>query len=137
LAFIATYWILLILTFLEKGRPLTANWISDSIAALGLLVLIWARVSLGRNIGFVPAQRDLVQTGAYAYMRHPVYTGILLTHIAFLIRAYSPLNALLMGLGILWLIPIKSLVEEQFLSADPQYAAYMQKVRARWIPFLI
>jgi protein-S-isoprenylcysteine O-methyltransferase Ste14 len=137
LAFIATYWILLILTFLEKGRPLTANWISDSIAALGLLVLIWARVSLGRNIGFVPAQRDLVQTGAYAYMRHPVYTGILLTHIAFLIRAYSPLNALLMGLGVLWLIPIKSLVEEQFLSADPQYAAYMQNVRARWIPFVI
>jgi protein-S-isoprenylcysteine O-methyltransferase Ste14 len=137
LAFIATYWLLLILAFLQKGRPVAPNWISDSIAALGLLVLIWARVSLGRNIGFVPAQRDLVQTGAYGYMRHPVYTGILLTHIAFLIRAYSPLNAFLMGLGILWLIPIKSLVEEQFLSADPQYAAYMQKVRARWIPFVI
>ena len=34
-------------------------------------------------------------------------------------------------------IPIKSLVEEDFLRADPQYAAYMQRVRARWIPFLV
>src|SRR5215813_6816258 len=137
LAFVATYWLLLILIFLEKGRPLAPNWISDSIAALGLLVLVWARLSLGRNIGFVPAQRELVQTGAYAYMRHPVYTGLLLTHIAFVLRAFSPLNALLMGLGVFWFIPVKSLVEEDFLRADPQYAAYMQKVRARWIPFVI
>jgi len=137
LAFVATYWLALILTFLQKGRPLTANWISDSIAALGLLVFIWARLSLGRNIGFVPAQRELVQTGAYAYMRHPVYTGLLLTHIAFVLRAFSPLNALLMGLGVFWFIPVKSLVEEDFLRADPRYAAYMQKVRARWIPFVI
>jgi len=42
-----------------------------------------------------------------------------------------------MGLRILWFIPIKSLVEESFLRADPQYADYMQQVRARWIPYLI
>jgi len=28
-------------------------------------------------------------------------------------------------------------VEEDFLRADPQYAAYMKKVRARWIPYVI
>jgi protein-S-isoprenylcysteine O-methyltransferase Ste14 len=98
---------------------------------------VWARFSLGRNIGFVPAQRELVHTGAYAYMRHPVYTGMLLTNIAFVLRAFSPLNALLMGLGAFWFIPVKSLVEEDFLRDDPQYAAYMQRVRARWIPFVI
>jgi protein-S-isoprenylcysteine O-methyltransferase Ste14 len=122
---------------LQKGRPLAGNWITDSIAALGLLVVVWARFSLGRNIGFVPAQRELVHTGAYAYMRHPIYTGMLLTNIAFVLRAFSPLNALLMGLGAFWFIPVKSLVEEDFLRHDPQYAAYMQKVRARWIPFVI
>jgi len=35
---------------LEKERPLTPNWVSDSIAILGILVAIWARFSLGRNI---------------------------------------------------------------------------------------
>jgi protein-S-isoprenylcysteine O-methyltransferase Ste14 len=116
---------------------LAANWIPDSIAAVGLLVVVWVRFSLGRNIGFVPAQRELVHTGAYAYMRHPIYTGMLLTNIAFVLRAFSPMNALLMGLGAFWFIPVKSLVEEDFLRDDPQYAAYMQKVRARWIPFVI
>jgi hypothetical protein len=72
LAFVATYWQLLVLGFLQRGRPLVANWISDVIAALSLFIFVWARLSLGRNIGFVPAQRELVHSGAYAYMRHPV-----------------------------------------------------------------
>lgn len=137
LAFVASYWLVFIIFFLQKGRPLTANWITDSLAILGLVVMLWARLSLGRNIGLVPAQRELVHSGAYAFMRHPVYTGLLFTSLAFVLRAYSPLNALLMGLGVFWFIPVKSLVEEDFLRHDPQYAAYMLKVRARWIPFLI
>ena len=137
LAFFATYWLLFIIFFLQGGRPLMANWITDSLAILGFLVMLWARMSLGRNIGFVPAQRELVSTGAYAFMRHPVYTGLLITSAAFVLRAYSPLNALLLGLGVFWFIPIKSLVEEDFLRQDPQYADYMKRVRARWIPFVI
>src|SRR5690348_11567688 len=95
LAFVATYWQLLVLGLLQQGRPLAPNSITDAIAAVGVLIVIWARLSLGRNIGFVPAQRELVDTGAYAFMRHPVYTGGLLTNIAFLLRAFSPVNALL------------------------------------------
>ena len=137
LAFVASYWLVFIIFFLQEGNALVANWITNSLAILGLLVMLWARISLGRNIGMVPAQRELVHRGAYAFMRHPVYTGILLTSTAFVLRAYSPLNVLLMGLGVFWFIPVKSLVEENFLRADPQYAAYMQRVRARWIPFVI
>jgi protein-S-isoprenylcysteine O-methyltransferase Ste14 len=137
LAFVASYWSILVMYFLQKGRPLTSNWVSDSIAIIGILVAIFARFSLGRNIGMVPAQRELVQGGAYAFVRHPIYTGLLLSGIAFALRAYSPLNALLVGLGVFWYIPIKSLVEESFLRHDPQYAAYMQRVRSRWIPFVI
>jgi protein-S-isoprenylcysteine O-methyltransferase Ste14 len=137
LAFVASYWLVFMIFFLQKGNALVANWITNSLAILGLLVMLWARISLGRNIGMVPAQRELVHSGAYAFMRHPVYTGLLLTSTAFVLRAYSPLNVLLMGLGVFWFIPVKSLVEENFLRADPQYAAYMQRVRARWIPFVI
>ena len=137
LAFVASYWLVFIIFFLQKGSPLVANWLTDSLAVLGLVVVLWARISLGKNIGFVPAQRELVSNGAYAYMRHPVYTGVLITTIAFVLRAYSPLNVLLLGLGAFWFIPIKSLIEESFLRHDPQYAAYMQRVRSRWIPFVI
>ena len=137
LAFVASYWSILVMYFLQKGRPVAPNWLTDSVAILGILVVIWARFSLGRNIGMVPAQRELVQDGAYAFMRHPIYTGVLLSSTAFVVRAYSPLNILLVGLGVFWFIPIKSLVEESFLRHDLQYAAYVQKVRARWIPFVI
>jgi protein-S-isoprenylcysteine O-methyltransferase Ste14 len=137
LAFVASYWLVFIIFFLQRGNALVANWITNALAILGLLVMLWARISLGRNIGLVPAQRELVHSGAYAFMRHPVYTGLLLTSTAFVLRAYSPLNVLLMGLGVFWFIPVKSLVEESFLRHDPQYAAYMQRVRARWIPFVI
>ena len=137
LAFVASYWLVFIIFFLQKGRPLVADWLTNSLAAIGLAIVVWARFSLGRNIGLVPAQRELVHTGAYAFMRHPVYTGILVSHTAFVLRAYSPLNLMLLGVGVLWFIPIKSLVEEDFLRGDPQYAAYMQRVRARWIPFVL
>jgi protein-S-isoprenylcysteine O-methyltransferase Ste14 len=39
--------------------------------------------------------------------------------------------------GVPFLAPVKCLVEEDFLRADPQYAAYRQRVWARWIPFVI
>ena len=137
LAFVASYWQLLVIGLLQAGHPLVSNWVTTLLASLGLVVMVWARLSLGRNIGFVPAQRQLVNSGAYAFMRHPVYTAGLLTNGALLLRAFSPLNALVIGFGIFWFIPVKSLVEEDFLRSDPEYAAYMRTVRGRWIPFLV
>jgi len=42
----------------------------------------------------------------------------------------------LFSIGIV-LFMIKSVVEENFLRADPEYAAYMQRVRWRWIPGIV
>jgi len=136
LAFVATYWPLLMLGLMQKGQPVVSNAVSDAVAICSLLVIAWARLSLGRNIGFVPAQREIVTAGAYRYVRHPIYTGLFLGSLGIALRAYSPLNVLVLGLGILWFL-IKSVVEENFLSADTQYAAYLQRVRARWIPFIV
>jgi protein-S-isoprenylcysteine O-methyltransferase Ste14 len=97
LAFVASYWQLLVVCLLQQGCPLAPNLVTNSITILGLLVIIWARFSLGRNIGFVPAQSELVRRGAYAYMRHPVYIGGFFTSLAFLLRAYSLPNLLLIA----------------------------------------
>lgn len=136
LAFVATYWSILVFSLIQPGRPVAAQWITDGLAIIAFVITVWARLSLGRNIGFVPAQRQLVDTGAYRYLRHPIYTGVLISYLAFGLRAYSPRNVLLFALGVFWIIPIKSIVEENFLRQDPQYAEYMQRVRARWIPFV-
>ena len=132
---VASYWQLLILGLIQRGQPLVPSRVSDAVAICSLVMIVWARLSLGRNIGFVPAQREIVTSGAYRYMRHPIYTGIFLASIGVSLRAYSPRNLVLVSLGVSWFL-VKSIVEENFLRADPQYAAYMQRVRARWIPFV-
>ncbi len=48
---------------------------------LGLELAVWARVHLGRNWGMpasVKEDPELVTSGPYRAIRHPVYTGILL-----------------------------------------------------------
>jgi protein-S-isoprenylcysteine O-methyltransferase Ste14 len=51
------------------------------IFVLGLALAVWARVYLGRNWGMPMSQKadpELVTTGPYARVRHPIYSGILL-----------------------------------------------------------
>jgi protein-S-isoprenylcysteine O-methyltransferase Ste14 len=136
LAFVATYWPVLTVGLIQKGQSVAPDWLTESVGICSLGVTIWARVSLGRNIGFVPAQREIVTSGTYRYMRHPIYTGLFLGYFGLALRAYSPRNTVILALGTSWFV-IKSVVEESFLSADPQYANYLRRVRARWIPFII
>ena len=51
---------------------------------LGLAFAIWARVHIGRNWGTPMTQKDepeLVTSGPYRLVRHPIYSGILLANI--------------------------------------------------------
>jgi protein-S-isoprenylcysteine O-methyltransferase Ste14 len=136
LAFVNSYFPQAIVPLFDRGRLLVSPLLSNGLALTALLFTVWARLSLGRNIGFVPAQREIVTAGAYRYVRHPIYTGLILSFLAVALRIYSPRNAALLATAVFWMI-LKSFVEESFLRADPQYAAYMKTVRARWIPFVV
>ncbi len=57
------------------------NIIGIILCIAGFMLAIWARVHLGRNWGMpmsVKKDAELVTTGPYAYIRHPIYAGILL-----------------------------------------------------------
>jgi protein-S-isoprenylcysteine O-methyltransferase Ste14 len=133
LAFVATYGIFFVNAFAWTGRPLVPPAVSNWLAIAAGAIFIYARVSLGRSIGFVPANRGIVTRGAYKFVRHPIYTGLFVAMVAFVLRNYSPLT-LVMALTIVILFMIKSIVEERFLRTDPEYAAFMQRIRYRWIP---
>jgi protein-S-isoprenylcysteine O-methyltransferase Ste14 len=92
-------------------------------------------MSLGRNIGFVPAQRELVTSYAYSIVRHPIYAGVFLSLAGFVLRAGSLRNLLIAAISA-GLFVVKTFMEEDFLSEDPAYARYMKRVRSRWIPGL-
>ena len=52
--------------------------------AAGLGLAVWARLYIGRNWGMPMTQRqepDLVTTGPYRFIRHPIYSGVILAMI--------------------------------------------------------
>ena len=40
-------------------------------------------MALGRSFGVAPANRGIVVRGPYSFVRHPIYTGYLITHTGF------------------------------------------------------
>ena len=122
--------------FAETGTPLVSLWISNAIAACALVLSVTSRYTLGRNVSIVPAQRNLVTTGPYAYIRHPIYTVVFLTYVSLNLQCFSIVN-LVMTTTVFSLFMLKSLAEEEFLKKDTDYVAYMQKVRYRWIPYVL
>src|SRR5215469_2998590 len=66
--------------------------IALAIFVAGLALAVWARIYLGRNWGMPMSEKadpELVTTGPYRRIRHPIYTGIILAMIGTAI-AVSP-----------------------------------------------
>jgi protein-S-isoprenylcysteine O-methyltransferase Ste14 len=110
------------------------------LAGVGLFLLFigncwqaWAKLILRRSFGITPANRGVKITGAYRFMRHPMYAGYLLVHLGVLMVMFSPYNLAIYAIG--WTAQIlRLLAEERLLGQDPAYRAYMAQVRWRLIP---
>lgn len=100
---------------------------------IGIAWQLFAKLSLGRSFGLLPANRGVVSTGAYRFMRHPIYTGYLLSEIGFLLANFSTRNLVTIGVWMLLQIGRISM-EERVLSEDADYRAYKATVRYRLIP---
>jgi protein-S-isoprenylcysteine O-methyltransferase Ste14 len=136
LAFVTTYATLGFSAFAGQGVSLMSPVVGNGVAIVSMVILIYALLSLGRSIGFIPAQRKVVTQGAYRLVRHPIYTGTFVSLLAFVLRSYSMLNLTLAAV-LVALLMLRGVVEERFLREDPGYAAYLQEVRWRWIPGII
>jgi protein-S-isoprenylcysteine O-methyltransferase Ste14 len=57
------------------------EWTGAAMTLAGVLFAIWARISLGRNWSAavqIKQDHELIRKGPYNYIRHPIYTGVLL-----------------------------------------------------------
>jgi protein-S-isoprenylcysteine O-methyltransferase Ste14 len=116
-------------------QSLVPDAISATVGALGLLVAIGGKLSLGRSFGLIPANRGIVSTGLYRVVRHPIYLGYLITHVAFLAAHPTVWNfVLLLGADIALLA--RAVCEEETLARDDAYVAYQAQVRWRVVPGL-
>jgi protein-S-isoprenylcysteine O-methyltransferase Ste14 len=119
-----------------------ASWVSPIPQALGVylfsvgtLIQVSAKLSLGRSFGCVPAHRGLRLNGPYRLVRHPMYAGYLITHVAYLALNPTLTNALLY-LASNGLQLQRLLAEERYLERDPRYQEYLARVHYRIIPGL-
>ena len=102
-------------------------------SVLGLAIVIAGKLTLGRSFGLMPANRGVVSSGIYRIVRHPIYLGYLITHVAFLVATPSAWNiAALLAADAALLA--RAVCEEQTLSRDERYRAYQQTVRWRVCP---
>jgi protein-S-isoprenylcysteine O-methyltransferase Ste14 len=70
--------------------PIVPVNVPTVLVLVSVAIMIYARLSLGRSIGYVPADRGIVTSGPYRFVRHPIYTGLFVTLFAFLPGAYLP-----------------------------------------------
>jgi protein-S-isoprenylcysteine O-methyltransferase Ste14 len=105
------------------------------ISGLGLLLVIVAKVTLGRSFGIAPANRGVVASGPYTFVRHPIYAGYIVAHIAFVLAHPSPWNLTILTIGDSALV-VRALLEERLLVADGQYQSYCARVRWHVVPGL-
>lgn len=111
----------------------TVGWI---VAIVGLLVAVLALLQLNSNLSPFPTPKDnavLIQNGLYAWVRHPIYTGILLLFFGYGIYQASLYKLLITFL--LWLLfYFKTQYEEvQLQRKFPEYTNYKRKT-GRFLP---
>lgn len=115
-------------------------WAGLALTAAGIGFSIWARLFLGRNWSgrvTVKERHELIQTGPYSIVRHPIYSGFLLAILG---------TALVQGqLRSLLALPIAALgwgfklrLEESFMAQQfgNAYLDYKRRVKAL-VPFVV
>lgn len=111
---------------------------SLSISIIGLIIMLFAFLQLNKNLTPFPTPIEsgsLIQAGLYKYIRHPIYTGIIIFSVFFAIFNESIWN-LSIGIALYILFYFKSKYEESLLKKQyKDYENYMQKT-GRFFPFL-
>lgn len=115
-------------------QTLGVRVIADGIGIAGTAILLWARTTLGRNwSGAVTLKEDheLIQRGPYAYVRHPIYGGMLLLGLAVAIH-YATLGGFVL-LAVCCVGFAMKMREEELLMVEhfpERYRAYRARVKA-------
>jgi protein-S-isoprenylcysteine O-methyltransferase Ste14 len=114
-------------------------WLGAAVMVAGLLFAVWAREHLGANWSrsvTIKQDHELITTGPYAVVRHPIYTGILagLLGTAIALSQVRGFIAFLLIFLVLWL---KLRMEEQWMRSQfgETYATYAHRTTAL-VPYL-
>jgi protein-S-isoprenylcysteine O-methyltransferase Ste14 len=115
------------------GPGLFPDALTALVSAVGLLVVLAGKLTLGRSFGIVPANRGVVIAGPYTLVRHPIYAGYLISHVAFLCAYPTVWNIAVLVVTDGALV-LRALCEERVLAADQTYQSYCRRVAWHLVP---
>ena len=121
------------------GQPLTAQSTSMMVSriiiltanVLGVLTLL----NLGRSFGVFIAIREIKTKWLYSIIRHPMYFTDILLRVGYLVSHFTLFTATAFVLSSCC-YGYRAILEERFLSKDPAYRVYLNRVRYRFIPLI-
>jgi protein-S-isoprenylcysteine O-methyltransferase Ste14 len=106
------------------------------------LLLVWGSsvqivglLSLNRSFGLVPAKREIKTAGLYRIVRHPLYASYFVSFTGYVLANTSIANLVVYASAI-GLLFFRLLREEKHLALDPEYCAYMKRVKYRIVPLI-
>jgi protein-S-isoprenylcysteine O-methyltransferase Ste14 len=115
--------------------PIAPVILCGLLILLGFIIQFYGKLVLNRNFGIVAANRGVKTNGPYAFVRHPIYLGYILSHTGFLLYAPHWWNGIVYLSGFGFQV-LRIVAEERLLSADVLYREYAAKVTCRLVPGL-
>lgn len=114
-------------------------WIGAAVTVTGLLFAIWARQHLGSNWSrsvTIKQGHELITTGPYALVRHPIYTGVLIGFLGTAI-ALSQVRGVVVVVLVFLAFWAKLRMEEEWMRSQfgETYATYSHQTAAL-VPYL-
>jgi protein-S-isoprenylcysteine O-methyltransferase Ste14 len=107
-----------------------------AVEFMGMATSQVSRLYLGRRFGLLPANRGIVKSGPFRFVRHPIYAGWLMLAAGFVMAYPSWLNLAMLLITMPFMV-WRIALEEELLRADPAYRAYCETTRYRLIPGII
>jgi len=114
-------------------------WLAGQILFyLGIVIAIWAAILLGPNLTPLPKPKpsgQLIQTGLYKLVRHPIYFGVILVSFGWA-GIEQTIYTLVLAFIVLIFFDLKSRQEERWLTQKfSEYAEYKMTTK-KLIPFV-
>jgi protein-S-isoprenylcysteine O-methyltransferase Ste14 len=127
-----------VIFLLKKGYIFSLNPFSIAIQFIAACLMIWARITFGIRSFHASANTtkgELIKTGPYRWLRHPIYAAIIYFFIASII-SYPNIETIAAVFLITAGLYARMLFEERFLMKTyPDYAKYKDHTK-RILPFL-
>ena len=138
------FWVPYAVIWLRPGPSLELlepiRWLGLALGVGGVAFALWAIVAIGRHYDLeleVHADHEVVRTGPYHLVRHPIYTGLLIHLIGACLATGNLLLAAGTFLVVLPIFYLRARIEEELLRKQlgPAYDAYAREV-GMVIPFV-